>query len=80
MVGVPATYRSGKVELSGPVGWPDGTQLEVVPIQPGAGAPSVTDNRQAESYREFIERLVGSFGDEPLERPPQGDNEKREEW
>lgn len=80
MVGVPATYRSGKVELSGPVGWPDGTQLEVVPIQPGAAAPSVTDNRQTESYREFIERLAGSFGDEPFERPPQGDNEKREEW
>ena len=73
MVAVLATYRSGKVELSVPVGWPDGTQLEVVPIQEGTAS-------QSESYREFIQRLAGSFGDEPFERPPQGDNEQREEW
>ena len=73
MAAVLATYRSGKVELSVPVGWPDGTQLEVVPIQAGTAS-------QAESYREFIQRLAGSFGDEPFERPPQGDNDQREEW
>ena len=73
MVAVLATYRSGKVELSVPVGWPDGTQLEVVPIQAGTAS-------QSESYREFIQRLAGSFGDEPFERPPQGDNEQREVW
>lgn len=33
-----------------------------------------------ESHREFIERLRGSFGDEPFERPPQGEFEKREDW
>ena len=33
-----------------------------------------------ESHREFIQRLAGSFGDEPFERPPQGEFEKREEW
>ena len=80
MVGVLATYRSGKIELSGPVGWPDGTQLEVVPILSGAGAPAVADNRRAESYREFIERLAGSFREAPFERPPQGEFEQREEW
>ena len=33
-----------------------------------------------ESHREFIQRIAGSFGDEPFERPPQGEYEKREEW
>ena len=33
-----------------------------------------------ESHREFIQRLRGSFGDEPFERPPQGEFEKREDW
>ena len=73
MAAVLATYRSGKVELSEPVGWPDGTQLEVMPV-PSAAAS------QAESYRDFILRIAGSFGDEPFERPPQGNNEQREEW
>ena len=34
----------------------------------------------AESHREFIQRVRGSFGDEPFERPPQGEFEKREDW
>ena len=80
MVGVLATYRHGAVELSAPVGWPEGTQLEVVPIQTGTDSPEGGNGRQAESYREFIERLAGSFGDEPFERPPQGEFEQREEW
>jgi uncharacterized protein (DUF2267 family) len=33
-----------------------------------------------ESHREFIQRMAGSFGDEPFERPPQGEFEKREDW
>ena len=65
---VPGTFVSPE-----PVGWPDGTQVEVVPIPPAAAS-------QAESYRDFILRLAGSFGDEPFERPPQGDNEQREAW
>lgn len=35
---------------------------------------------QPEPYQQFIHRLAGSFGDEPFERPPQGDFEQREEW
>ena len=80
MVGILATFRGGRVELSTPVGWPEGTELEVVPIPPRVPPPSTTENRQTESYREFIERLAGSFGDEPFERPPQGEDEKRAEW
>ena len=33
-----------------------------------------------ESHREFVKRTAGSFGDEPFERPPQGEFEKREDW
>jgi predicted DNA-binding antitoxin AbrB/MazE fold protein len=73
MAAVLATYRNGKVKLSEPVGWPEGTQVEVVTIPPAAAS-------KADSYRDFILRLAGSFGDEPFERPPQGDNEQREEW
>ena len=32
-----------------------------------------------ESHREFIQRIAGTFGDEPFERPEQGEFEKREE-
>lgn len=56
MAAVLATYRSGKGELSEPVAWPEGTQVEVVLVQPVAAS-------QAESYRDFILRLAGSFGD-----------------
>ena len=34
----------------------------------------------SESHRDFILRIAGSFGDEPFERPPQGEFEKREAW
>lgn len=33
-----------------------------------------------ESHREFVQRIAGSFGDEPFERPSQGEFERREEW
>jgi hypothetical protein len=29
---VTAVYRSGQLELAGPVNWPDGTRVEVTPI------------------------------------------------
>ena len=67
MAGVLATYRHGAVELSAPVEWPDGMQLEVVPIQVGTTSQMHGNRCKAESYREFIERLAGSFGDEPFE-------------
>jgi glutathionylspermidine synthase len=44
-----------------------------------AGATGAEVPRK-ESHREFIERMAGSFGNEPFERPPQGEFEKREEW
>ena len=29
---------------------------------------------------DFFKRIAGEFGSEPLERPPQGEFEKREAW
>jgi hypothetical protein len=29
---------------------------------------------------DFFQRIAKEFGDEPFERPPQGEFEKREEW
>ncbi len=80
MTSVPATYRHGTVELSVPVEWPDGTALEVVPVQSKAVAQTDVNESRAESYRQFIERLAGSFGPEPFERPAQGNLEQREDW
>lgn len=80
MFGVQATYRHGTVELLSPVEWPEGTPLEVIPVSTGISPPSIGQSGVTESYREFIERLAGSFGDEPFERPPQGEFEHREEW
>jgi len=32
MEGVTAVFRNGQIELVGPVNWPDGTRVEVTPI------------------------------------------------
>ena len=32
MSSVTATFRNGRVELAGPVDWPDGTPVEVKPL------------------------------------------------
>ncbi|MDA1049606.1 MAG: hypothetical protein O3C40_03880 [Planctomycetota bacterium] len=78
MQAVTATFRNGQVELTEAVDWPEGTRLEVVP----RGAP---DNSQpaapmTEWPDGFFDRLRGKWGDEPFERPPQGELERREDW
>lgn len=62
MVGVLATFRGGRVELSEPVGWPEGTPLEVVPLRSEARASAVTDHRQrvAHEIAEFAATHAGS--------------------
>jgi hypothetical protein len=47
--------------------------LELVETQNGAGPP----DRLAP---DFFARIAREFGSEPLERPPQGEFEKREAW
>lgn len=62
MVGVLATFRGGRVELSVPVGWPDGTPLEVVPLRSEAVSSAVTDHcqRVAQEIAEFAATHAGS--------------------
>jgi len=77
---VTGTFRNGRVELSEAVDWPDGTQLEVVPVA-AANAPSRRDAPAKFEWSErFFEQLCEQWGDEPFERPPQGDFEVREDW
>ena len=77
MQGVTATVCNGKIELSGLVDWPDGTKVEIKPVN---GEAAVDPNQIGEPYSELMQRLAGSFGDEPFERPDQGESEIRGEW
>ena len=35
-----ATFRNGRLELTSPVDWPDGTQVQVIPLVTGQLRPS----------------------------------------
>jgi hypothetical protein len=75
---VTATFRNGRIELSSPVDWPDGTQV-VVPQKQAAAAGA--DTAPMLAWPEgFFDDIRKDWGDEPFERPPQGDYEKREQW
>jgi len=75
-----ATYRNGRVELTKSVDWPDGTQVEVTPLD--------TPNRRRREVKApmtqwpdgFFDRLREQWGEEPFGRPPQGEFEVREDW
>ena len=73
MTGIQATYRNGRVELSEKVNWPDGTQLRVLPCGNG-------DTSMRQWPDGFFDQLRADWGNEPFERPPQGESEQREEW
>ena len=80
MHSVTATFRNGRVELMESVDWPDGTEVEVTPL-------ARPDNRRRESKppmtqwpNEFFDRLREQWGEEPFDRPPQGEFEVREDW
>lgn len=47
--------------------------LELVETQNGAFVPEHLPP-------DFFTRIAGEFGNEPLERPPQGEFEQRERW
>ncbi|HUG71085.1 MAG TPA: hypothetical protein VMM76_25270 [Pirellulaceae bacterium] len=75
-----ATFRNGRVELTESVDWPDGTRVEVTPL----GAP---DRRRLDVPPPmtrwpdgFFDGLRAQWGEEPFDRPPQGEFEVREDW
>ena len=80
MIRVLATFRNGKIELENPVDWPDGTQVEVMPLQPPEPAYPNMVAPMSKWPEGFFERLRRDWGDEPFERPPQGEFEEREGW
>lgn len=80
MRNVTAIFRNGRLELAEPVDWPEGTQAEVHPI-----AAPVNGERQVGSPMTswptgFFDQLRQEWGDEPFDRPPQGESEVREDW
>jgi hypothetical protein len=80
MQSVTATYRNGRIELTKSVDWPDGTPVEVMPLElPDAQKP-VGQSLLTSWPEEFFDRLREDWGDEPFERPPQGEFEEREDW
>jgi hypothetical protein len=80
MRNVAATFQNGRVELAEPVDWPEGTRVEIRPLVapdhrwPGAKPP------MAEWPASFFDQLREQWGDEPFERPPQGETEACEDW
>lgn len=65
--------EDGILKLEVPVGVYDADLEVIVVVQP---LPASDDKGWPEG---FFERTYGSFSDEPLTRPPQGDYEEREE-
>ena len=80
MQSVTATFRKGRVELAAPVDWPDGTQVEVRPLDPALAETGDVRPPMTKWPEGFFDRLREGWGDKPFERPPQGEYEVREEW
>ena len=75
-----ATFRNGRVELTESVDWPDGTQVEVTPLgTPDRRRRDVTPP-MAQWPEGFFDGLRAQWGEEPFERPSQGEFEVREDW
>jgi hypothetical protein len=72
-----AVFRNGRVELAEPVDWPDGTQVEIHPIATTAQIPA---SPMTAWPARFFDELRQQWGEEPFDRPSQGENETREDW
>jgi hypothetical protein len=77
---VTATIRNGLVELEEPVDWPEGTRVEVHPVATPDSDYSRIMPPMTEWPAGFFHQLRQEWGDEPFDRPPQGESEVREEW
>lgn len=70
MTTLKATIKGRRLELDVPSDWPDGTEVEVVPI-----SRLPTDR---EAWLRFIERTAESITDPTFRRHPQGELEERD--
>jgi hypothetical protein len=80
MRNVTATFRNGQVELAEPVDWPEGTRVEVCPLAAPAQPPTRVKPPMTDWPTGFFDQLRQQWGDEPFDRPPQGEFEVREDW
>lgn len=72
---IPAVYDSGVFRPLEPVNWPDGTRAEVTLVSPGGSVD------QPEGWPpNYFEQTSGSFAGEQIERPPQGELARRDDW
>lgn len=77
MTTIIATIKGRRLELDVPADWPDGTEVEIHPLEQNAnGVPGPPMDR--ESWLRFIERTAGSISDPSFERHPQGEVEERD--
>jgi len=82
MQNVTATVRNGKLELTESIHWPDGMRVRIIPLW---DVEVVDDSNQNTTKmfvwpEAFFDQVRQQWGDGPLERPSQGDFEKREDW
>ncbi len=57
MQSVTATFRNGRVELTAPVDWPNGTPVEVRPLPPGGTDTCEVSPPMTQWPEEFLDRL-----------------------
>jgi len=64
-----ATFRNGHVELAVPVDWPEGTAVEVIPVQQRIGMREADWPTTADGIEALLKRMdEATFGDdEPVE-------------
>jgi len=69
----------GTIELKVPTGMQAGEVDVTLILHPVVPASQPTE-QELEASRRFVAQTAGAWRGEPLERPPQGEYEKREEW
>ncbi|MDA1049149.1 MAG: hypothetical protein O3C40_01540 [Planctomycetota bacterium] len=74
MQSVTAMFRNGRVELTELVDWPDGTQVEVTPLDTPGSQQSDVKPPMTQWPDGFFDGLREQWGKEPFERPPQGES------
>ena len=79
MQAVTGVVRNGRLELNDPIAWPDGTTVEITAtaVQGSVVSPSTKFTSWPAG---FLDEIRAAWGDEPFERPPQGEFEIREDW
>ena len=80
MQSVTATFRNGRVELTESVDWPDGTQVEVMPLGAMNQRQREVKPPMTQWPDAFFDQLRQQWGEAPFQRPPQGEFEVREDW